>query len=73
MEASDPRLRGATMAFYASVGFSGGIFGPMLVGIALDLAGGKMDPAAWSAGFVALAVGGLITALGLLFLAHRER
>lgn len=73
MEASDPKLRGATMAFYAAVGFSGGIFGPMLVGIALDLAGGKMDPTAWSAGFVALAFGGLITALGLLFLARGNR
>ena len=70
METSDPKLRGATMALFASVGFSGGIFGPLLVGIALDLAGGKMDPTAWSAGFVALAIGGLVTALGLLTLAR---
>ena len=73
MEASDPKLRGATMAFYASVGFSGGVFGPLLVGVALDLAGGKMDPGAWSAGFVALSVGGVVTVLGLLALSRPAR
>lgn len=67
---SDPSRRGLYMAFYAAVGFSGGIFGPPLVGAALDLAGGRFDSAGWMAGFATLAVGGVITAVGLLILAR---
>jgi MFS family permease len=73
MAASDPKLKGLYMAFYASVGFSGGIIAPPLVGMALDLAGGRLDAAGWSAGFLTLAIGGAITALGLLILARPRK
>jgi MFS family permease len=70
MNAADPKLRGLYMAFYAAVGFSGGIFGPPLVGAALDLAGGRLDPSGWTAGFTTLAIGGVISAIGLWVLAR---
>jgi len=70
MAASDPKLKGLYMAFYASVGFSGGIVAPPLVGMALDLAGGRLDADGWSAGFLTLAIGGGITALGLFILSR---
>ena len=73
MAVSDPKLKGLYMAFYASVGFSGGIIAPPLVGMALDLAGGRLDAAGWSAGFLTLAIGGAITALGLLILARPRK
>ena len=67
---ADPKLKGLYMAFYAAVGFCGGIFAPPLVGAALDLAGGRLDATGWSVGFVTLAIGGGITALGLFILSR---
>ncbi|MBK19024.1 MAG: hypothetical protein CMM52_09355 [Rhodospirillaceae bacterium] len=73
MAAAEPKLKGMYMAFYASVGFSGGIISPPLVGAALDLAGGRLDAAGWMAGFLTLAIGGAITALGLLILSRPRK
>lgn len=73
MTAAEPKLKGLYMAFYASVGFSGGIISPPLVGAALDLAGGRLDATGWAAGFATLAIGGAITALGLLILSRPIR
>ena len=67
---ADPKLRGLYLAFYAAVGFSGGILGPPLVGAALDLAGGRFDPTGWAAGFATLAVGGVISVTALLVLSR---
>jgi len=72
MAAADPKLKGATMAFFAAVGFSGGVFGPFLFGLAADAAGGKADATAWSAGFLALAVGGVISVVGLCVLGKAD-
>ncbi len=72
MAAADPKLKGATMAFFAAVGFSGGVFGPFLFGLAADASGGKADATAWSAGFLALAVGGVITVVGLCVLGKAD-
>ncbi|NKB18968.1 MAG: MFS transporter [Alphaproteobacteria bacterium] len=73
MATADPKLKGLYMAFYASVGFSGGIIAPPLVGAALDLAGGRFSADGWSAGFTALAIGGVITAMGLLILSRPHK
>jgi MFS family permease len=70
MAIADPKFKGLYMAFYAAVGFCGGIFAPPLVGAALDLAGGRLDATGWSLGFATLAIGGGITALGLFTLSQ---
>jgi MFS family permease len=54
---ADPQLRGATMAVHASVGFLGGVAGPLAVGVTLDLAGGIASPQAWGWAFAVMAAG----------------
>ena len=57
--------RGATLAVHSVMGFSGGFFGPLVVGLVLDLGGGQQSSFAWSLAFLATASGSLI---GLLIL-----
>jgi len=40
-------LRGAALGLYSLAGFAGGMLGPSLFGVALDLGGGKESGAAW--------------------------
>ena len=68
MAAAEPKLRGATMALFAALGFLGGMFGPFLFGLSQDLAGGRGDAVEWSAGFLSMAAGGVITIGGLWYL-----
>ena len=70
MATADPLLKGRYMALFAAIGYLGGVLGPPLVGAALDLAGGRFSGAGWTAGFTTLAIGGLITATGLLVLSR---
>ena len=72
MAAADPKLKGMTMAFFAAVGFLGGVLGPFLFGVAQDVASGGVDGNAWSAGFLALAFGGVVSVLGLTLLGNRK-
>jgi MFS family permease len=51
--------RGATLAVHASIGFVGGIFGPLAVGVALDLAG-PTTTLGWGFGFLAVGVGSAV-------------
>ena len=44
---ADPARRGSALAVLAFIGFSGGILGPLVYGVALDYAGGSGDPLAW--------------------------
>lgn len=60
--AADPHVRGATLAVYALVGFVGGMAGPVVFGIVLDLAGGRADPAAWAWAFASLIGASMLTA-----------
>src|SRR5262245_34362474 len=60
LAASDPRLRGATMAVHSTLGFGAGSVAPLVFGAALDLAGGNQSAMAWGAAFVTLGIGGLI-------------
>jgi MFS family permease len=63
--ASEPGLRGTTMAVHSTVGFATGILAPLVFGAALDWAGGESQPSAWMAAFVTLGVGGLFAAIAL--------
>ncbi len=66
--AADPGLRGTTMGVHASIGYAGGVVGPIVAGMALDLAGGLQEPGAWLAAFAAIAIGPLISIAALAWL-----
>jgi len=55
--AADPNYRGATMAMHSTVGFSLSALGAWGVGVALDAAGGPLNPSSWMAAFSVLAGG----------------
>jgi predicted MFS family arabinose efflux permease len=59
---AEPSRRGATLAVHSMLGYSGGFVGPLMIGYALDLAGG-MSRMAWGVSF------GLVALLMLLALA----
>lgn len=52
--AAPPELRGAALGLYSLIGFSGGMIGPSLFGLALDVAGGKASAAAWIWAYAAI-------------------
>lgn len=56
-------LRGAALGLYSLVGFSGGMLGPSLFGLALDLAGDQQSVLAWAWGYAAIGAGCLATPL----------
>jgi predicted MFS family arabinose efflux permease len=63
--AANPRYRGATMATHSTVGFSLSALGAWVLGVALDAAGGPLNPSAWMAAFSVLAAGVLLGPLAL--------
>lgn len=58
-------LRGAALGLYSLAGFAGGMLGPSLFGLALDLAGGKESAAAWTWGYAAIGAGCLAAPLAV--------
>jgi len=66
--AAAPGYRGATLAVHSLLGFSAALLGPLVVGIALDLAGGQSDPFAWVVAFAAMGFGSLAGAVALRWL-----
>jgi MFS family permease len=58
-----PELRGAALGLYSLVGFAGGMIGPSLFGVALDLGGGAASAAAWIWAYVAIGAGCLAAPL----------
>ena len=62
---AEDRYRGITLAAYALSGFIGGMVGPVVFGIVLDIAGGRDDATAWSWAFGSLLLGALIVVLPL--------
>lgn len=56
-------LRGAALGLYSLAGFAGGMLGPTLFGLALDLAGGKESGPAWIWGYAAIGAGCLAAPL----------
>jgi len=71
--ASDPALRGATMAVHSTLGFGAGFVSPLVFGAALDLAGGNQSLVGWGVAFVTLGIGALLapTVLGFTRAAGR--
>ena len=55
--ATDPERRGAALALYALLGFTGGFVGPVVVGIMLDAFGGAASASGWAAAFGTMALG----------------
>jgi len=51
--------RGATLAVHSVLGFSGGVVGPLAVGLVLDLAGGGNSYFAWGLAFITMGAGSL--------------
>jgi MFS family permease len=58
-----PELRGAALGLYSLAGFAGGMVGPSLFGLALDLGGGQGSAAAWIWAYVAIGAGCLAAPL----------
>ena len=56
-------LRGAALGLYSLAGFAGGMLGPSLFGLALDLAGGKDSASAWTWAYAASGAGCLAAPL----------
>lgn len=52
-----PELRGAALGLYSLAGFAGGMLGPSLFGVALDLGGGESSAAGWIWAYVAIGAG----------------
>ena len=57
--------RGATMAVYSCIGFSGAFLGPLVFGLALDLSGSGRTIGSWSAGFITIGAVALLGPLAL--------
>jgi len=64
-----PELRGAALGLYSLAGFTGGMLGPSLFGVALDLAGGKDSAIAWGWGYAAIGAGCLAAPVALRLVA----
>ena len=71
--AAAPGYRGATLAVHSILGFSGGLLGPLVVGLALDLAGGQQSSLAWFIAFAAMGFGSAAGALALWRLGRPAR
>ena len=69
VQASEKRLRGATMGLHSMAGYAGGFLGPLGVGLVLDLAGGD-GVLGWGLAFGHLAV---VTLAGLVVLRRLGR
>jgi MFS family permease len=61
--AAPAALRGAALGLYSLAGFAGGMLGPSLFGLALDLAGGKASAVAWAWAYAAIGAGCLAAPL----------
>jgi MFS family permease len=66
-----PELRGAALGLYSLAGFAGGMIGPSLFGLALDLGGGEESAAAWVWAY--LAIGACCLAAPLLARAFGQK
>lgn len=67
-----PDEQGATLAVHSMVGFAGGIVGPPLAGLALDLGGGNATPIGWAAAMAVCAAGSGVAALAVGLAARRR-
>ena len=66
-----PGQRGQTLAMHAAVGFMGGVFGPLAVGVVLDAAGGG-TVSGWGLAFVATGFGSAMALAAVLALGRKK-
>jgi len=66
IHSADPERKGATLAVYSLIGFTGSTLGPALFGLVLDLAGGETLTGAWISAFAVIAACVLIQPLIVL-------
>ena len=72
LAAAKPESRGATMAVHSTLGFGAGFLGPLVIGVALDAAGGP-SPIGWGLAFATMAIAVMLGPLALALLARRSR
>ena len=70
--AAAPGQRGATLAMHAFLGFMGGVFGPLAVGVALDAAGGG-TVFGWGMAFLVTGAGSAMALCAVVLVASRRR
>jgi MFS family permease len=63
--------RGATLAMHATIGFMGGVVGPLCVGIVLDAAGGG-TVLGWALAIAAMGAGSVAALAAILFVGGRK-
>ncbi len=68
---ANPGQRGSTLAVHSMMGYAGGFFGPLTVGLILDLAGGT-GVTAWTMAFGSIAVVVMIGPIALHILQPKE-
>jgi len=72
VKAAPAGYRGATMAVHSCIGFTGAFLGPLVFGVALDLAGGGATLGAWGAGFMTMGAAVILGPLALKLLSARK-
>ena len=65
--------RGATLAVHSTLGFSGSLLGPLLVGVVLDLAAPLGGTTAWGLAFLSMGAMALVSFAGAVFLMAPRR
>jgi len=73
VKAAPDGARGVTLAVHSVIGFSGGILGPLVVGLVLDIAGGQASQMAWTLACLVMAGGPLVTLVVFKALIRKHR
>jgi MFS family permease len=63
--ATTGETRAAALALFGVIGFTFGFLGPLAVGLAIDLAGGRDEPLAWFWAFMVMALGSVVSAAAM--------
>lgn len=63
---------GATLALHSILGFGGAFFGPLAVGLVLDLAGGETHIVAWGLAFATMGLGSAVGGAALLWVTRQR-
>lgn len=70
---ANPTRRGAALSIYAVAGFASGFAGPAAVGCVLGWFGGLGSEAAWTAEFLTMALGSMVTGIAVWTTRSSER
>jgi MFS family permease len=65
--ASTGETRAAALALFGIIGFTFGFLGPLAVGLAIDLSGGREEPLAWLSGFAVMAFGSVLSGAAMIW------